>query len=159
MATTAQSTERSWHDLERCLKNLALRGTRLARKRLAFLVRLSRRAGGAGPSGLPHSGRGPPAPSRPRRSRIWRTAPSKSSLVLWCSAADVSMCLQLSVPARWRPSAGRDLFRRPPAHWAALGPGWGEAGPGGSRACSEKGLGQVNLLHRGNKQGSVGWRW
>lgn len=54
--TRAQSTERSWHDLERCLKNLALRGTRLARKRLAFLVRLSRRAGGAGPSGLPDSG-------------------------------------------------------------------------------------------------------
>lgn len=132
------------------MKNLALRGTRLARKRLAFLVRLSRRAGGTGPSRPPHSGRWLPMRLRPRRSRIWRTAPSKSSRVLWCSAADVSMCLQLSVPARWRPSAGRNWFRRLPGlHWVQ----------------GRSALGEVAGVHRKRtetskrtRQGSVG-RW
>lgn len=51
------------------------------------------------------------------------------------------MCLQLSVPARWRPSAGRDPLRRPPGR---RGPG-ARVGLGRAWACGGKGLVLVTL--------------
>lgn len=102
---TAHSTERSLHDLDLCLKKRPLRGTKLERNRLAFLVRLSRRP--MAPSFLKES------PSRrQRRRRIWRTTPSKSSSVLWCKAAEVSICLQFIITARLRPSGGGETRRK-----------------------------------------------
>lgn len=94
----AQSTERSWHDLDFCLKAifLFLRATMRPRKRLAFLLMLSRR--------LQLAMRRAFSSLLSLRRRICRTMPSNRLRTLWCSDAEVSMNLQSKTTAHALPS-------------------------------------------------------
>lgn len=104
-----QSTDRSWHDLDFCLKAIFLffRATIRPRKRLAFLLMLSRR--------LQLAMRRAFSSLLSLRRRICRTMPSKRSRTLWCREAEVSMNLQSNTTAQALPS--REM-RKKTCRWA-----------------------------------------
>lgn len=104
-----QSTDRSWHDLDFCLKAIFLffRATIRPRKRLAFLLMLSRR--------LQLAMRRAFSSLLSLRRRICRTMPSKRSRTLWCREAEVSMNLQSNTTAQALPSREE---RKKKCRWA-----------------------------------------
>lgn len=107
-----QSTDRSWQDLDFCLKAifLFLRATMRPRKRLAFLLMLSRR--------LQLAMRRAFSSLLSLRRRICRTMPSKRSRTLWCREAEVSMNLQSNTTAHALPSRERRQEQRCRYRWA-----------------------------------------